>query len=103
MAFIMMLSVLRHTENPCKFWLISNFLSPSFKALIPHMAAAYGFEYELVTYVWPHWLRAQKEKQRIIWGYKVRCRFCEHTDRSDALSRRALPARARPCHLRRVR
>jgi hypothetical protein len=25
----------------------------------------------MVTYKWPHWLRAQKEKQREIWGYKM--------------------------------
>lgn len=35
------------------------------------MAAEYGFEYELVQYQWPRWLHAQKEKQRIIWGYKI--------------------------------
>jgi UDP-glucose:glycoprotein glucosyltransferase len=35
------------------------------------MAREYGFEYELVTYKWPHWLRAQTEKQRIIWAYKI--------------------------------
>jgi hypothetical protein len=35
------------------------------------MADAYGFKYELVTYKWPSWLRAQKEKQRIIWAYKI--------------------------------
>jgi len=35
------------------------------------MAKEYGFDYELVTYKWPHWLRAQKEKQREIWGYKI--------------------------------
>lgn len=28
----------------------------------------YGFDYELVTYKWPHWLRGQTEKQRTIWG-----------------------------------
>jgi UDP-glucose:glycoprotein glucosyltransferase len=38
---------------------------------IPHMAEEYGFQYELVTYKWPSWLRAQKEKQRIIWAYKI--------------------------------
>ena len=38
---------------------------------LPHFAEAYGFEYELVTYKWPSWLRAQKEKQRIIWAYKI--------------------------------
>ena len=32
------------------------------------MAEEYGFKYELVQYHWPHWLHAQTEKQRIIWG-----------------------------------
>ncbi|GAA6015304.1 hypothetical protein JCM10207_008942 [Rhodosporidiobolus poonsookiae] len=71
MAFLMMVSVMRHTKSTVKFWLIQNFLSPSFKAFIPHMAREYGFDYELVTYKWPHWLRTQKEKQRTIWGYKI--------------------------------
>jgi len=35
------------------------------------MAKEYNFQYELVTYKWPHWLRPQKEKQREIWGYKI--------------------------------
>jgi len=35
------------------------------------MAAEYGFDYEYVTYKWPRWLRAQTEKQRIIWAYKL--------------------------------
>ncbi|POW09259.1 hypothetical protein PSTT_06979 [Puccinia striiformis] len=52
-------------------WFISNFLSPSFKRFIPHLAKEYGFDYQLVTYRWPSWLRAQKEKQRVIWGYKI--------------------------------
>lgn len=39
--------------------------------LIPHMAQEYGFEYELITYKWPTWLHKQKEKQRIIWAYKI--------------------------------
>jgi UDP-glucose:glycoprotein glucosyltransferase len=38
---------------------------------MPHFAEAYNFKYELVTYKWPSWLRAQKEKQRIIWAYKI--------------------------------
>ncbi|GAA5989455.1 hypothetical protein JCM10908_000480 [Rhodotorula pacifica] len=71
MAFLMIVSVLRHTKSSVKFWFIQNFLSPSFKAFIPHMAREYGFDYELVTYKWPHWLRGQKEKQRTIWGYKI--------------------------------
>lgn len=35
------------------------------------MAKEYKFQYELVTYKWPTWLRAQKEKQRVIWAYKI--------------------------------
>ena len=73
MSMIMILSVLRHTtpRGSIKFWFINNFLSPSFKAFIPHLAHEYGFDYELVTYTWPAWLRAQSEKQRTIWGYKI--------------------------------
>jgi UDP-glucose:glycoprotein glucosyltransferase len=36
------------------------------------MAAKYNFSYQLVSYKWPTtWLRAQYEKQRIIWGNKI--------------------------------
>ncbi|KAJ3413453.1 hypothetical protein HDV05_008022 [Chytridiales sp. JEL 0842] len=68
---IMMLSVVKQTKSPVKFWLIENFLSPTFIDFIPHLAKKYKFTYELVTYKWPHWLRAQTEKQRTIWGYKI--------------------------------
>jgi len=68
---IMILSVLRNTNSTVKFWFIENFLSPSFLEFIPHLAEAYKFQYELVTYKWPSWLRAQKEKQRVIWAYKI--------------------------------
>eukprot|EP01117_Protostelium_nocturnum_P013438 TRINITY_DN5014_c0_g1_i1.p1 TRINITY_DN5014_c0_g1~~TRINITY_DN5014_c0_g1_i1.p1 ORF type:complete len:846 (+),score=307.48 TRINITY_DN5014_c0_g1_i1:135-2672(+) len=68
---IMMLSAVKNTKNPVKFWLLANFLSPQFKDSIPSLARAYNFEYELVTYKWPSWLFAQTEKQRIIWAYKI--------------------------------
>lgn len=68
---IMILSVLKKTQRPVKFWFIKNYLSPQFKDVIPHMAREYEFEYELVTYKWPTWLHKQKEKQRIIWAYKI--------------------------------
>ncbi|KAK6852182.1 UDP-glucose:Glycoprotein Glucosyltransferase [Apiospora arundinis] len=71
MLNIMMTSVMKNTKHTVKFWFIEQFLSPSFKEFIPHMAAEYGFKYEMVTYKWPHWLRQQKEKQREIWGYKI--------------------------------
>ncbi|XP_077339156.1 UDP-glucose:glycoprotein glucosyltransferase 2 isoform X3 [Lithobates pipiens] len=68
---IMMLSVLRHTKTPTKFWFLKNYLSPRFTEIIPHMAEEYGFQYEFVQYKWPRWLHQQTEKQRIIWGYKI--------------------------------
>jgi len=68
---IMMLSVVKQTTAPVKFWFLKNYLSPKFKEIIPYMAEKYGFEYELVTYKWPSWLRKQTEKQRIIWAYKI--------------------------------
>ncbi|KAM3072077.1 killer toxin resistant protein [Clarireedia jacksonii] len=71
MLNIMMVSVMKNTKHTVKFWFIEQFLSPSFKDFIPHLAAEYGFKYEMVTYKWPHWLRGQKEKQREIWGYKI--------------------------------
>ncbi len=67
----MILSVLKHTDSTVKFWFIENFLSPTFLRFLPAFAEQYGFQYELVTYKWPHWLRAQTEKQRIIWAYKI--------------------------------
>ncbi|KAH8668454.1 UDP-glucose:glycoprotein glucosyltransferase-domain-containing protein [Xylariales sp. PMI_506] len=71
MLNIMMVSVMKNTKHTVKFWFIEQFLSPSFKEFIPHLAAEYGFKYEMVTFKWPHWLRQQKEKQREIWGYKI--------------------------------
>lgn len=68
---IMMLSVLKHTTHPVKFWFVENYLSPTFKDFIPQMAQHYGFQYELVQYKWPRWLHQQTEKQRLIWGYKI--------------------------------
>ncbi|KAJ3197752.1 hypothetical protein HDU82_001379, partial [Entophlyctis luteolus] len=68
---IMMLSVMRHTNSPVKFWLIENFLSPKFMNFIPHLAQAYGFEFEFITYNWPHWLRTTTRKERTIWAYKI--------------------------------
>ncbi|KAI8343874.1 UDP-glucose:glycoprotein glucosyltransferase-domain-containing protein [Chlamydoabsidia padenii] len=68
---IMMASVMEHTDSTVKFWFIENFLSPSFKDFVPELSKRYGFDYEMVTYKWPSWLNAQKEKQRTIWGYKI--------------------------------
>jgi len=68
---IMMMSVLKHTKSPVKFWVLKNFMSPDFKKFLPAMSETYGFKYELVEYKWPRWLHQQTEKQRVIWGYKI--------------------------------
>lgn len=68
---IMMLSVMRTTNLKVKFWILKNYLSPSIKEFLPEYSRRYGFEYEYVQYKWPRWLNQQKEKQRIIWGYKI--------------------------------
>jgi len=68
---IMFLSTIRHTKAPVKFWILKHYLSPSLRDFLPAFAAEYGFQYEYVQYKWPRWLNQQKEKQRIIWGYKI--------------------------------
>ena len=68
---IMILSVLKNTKTPVKFWFLKNYLSPTFKNVLPFMAKKYNFEYSLVQYKWPRWLHQQTDKQRIIWGYKI--------------------------------
>ncbi|UJR13905.1 hypothetical protein I4U23_000911 [Adineta vaga] len=69
---IMMLSVLKNTKKPVKFWFLKNFLSPIFTSFLPHYAQKYNFTYELVQYKWPKWLTVYPtEKQRVIWGYKI--------------------------------
>ncbi|XP_073840354.1 UDP-glucose-glycoprotein glucosyltransferase [Musca autumnalis] len=68
---IMMVSAMKHTKSPVKFWFLKNYLSPQFTDFLPHMAKEYNFQYELVQYKWPRWLHQQTEKQRTIWGYKI--------------------------------
>jgi UDP-glucose:glycoprotein glucosyltransferase len=69
---IMMISVLKNTKKPVKFWFLKNFLSPSFTSFLPYYAQHYNFTYELVQYKWPKWLTVYPtEKQRVIWGYKI--------------------------------
>lgn len=68
---IMMLSVVKQSSKPVKFWLFENYLSPSFKSTIEKMSLNYNFQVQFVTYKWPQWLSQQSEQQRIIWGYKI--------------------------------
>ncbi|ANZ74380.1 BA75_01747T0 [Komagataella pastoris] len=68
---VMANSVMKHTEHTVKFWLIENYLSPTFRKILPYLAQKFGFNYELINYKWPAFLRGQKEKKRNIWGYKI--------------------------------
>jgi hypothetical protein len=70
-ASIMMRSVIEHTSHKVKFWVIEDFVSPSFKRFLPILSQKYKFDYEFVTYKWPDWLNRQTVKQRTIWGYKI--------------------------------
>ncbi|KAF0693842.1 Aste57867_15229 [Aphanomyces stellatus] len=66
MLKLMMLSVLKRTNNPVTFWLLENFLSPDFKNSVPVLQAEFGMDIRLITYKWPNWLRRQTEKQHIL-------------------------------------
>jgi len=68
---IMMLSVREHTSCPLRFWLVDNFLSPSFRRMLPMLEKQVGIAVSRVTYKWPAWLREQTQKQRVIWAYKI--------------------------------
>lgn len=65
------------TSCPRRFWCgplclaFCGAIERVLQEFIPQFAEEYGFQYELVTYKWPTWLRPQREKQRIIWAYKI--------------------------------
>lgn len=67
----MMMSVKDHTKHSVKFWLVENFLSAEFREELPKLAEKLGFQYELIAYKWPVWLRQQRERHRQVWAYKI--------------------------------
>ncbi|CAD7957379.1 unnamed protein product [Amoebophrya sp. A120] len=68
---IMILSVRKHTTAPLHFWFVDKFFSPRFKHFIPTLAQKYHFDFTFISYKWPSWLNPQREKQRLIWAYKI--------------------------------
>jgi UDP-glucose:glycoprotein glucosyltransferase len=68
---IMILSVLKHTKTPVKFWILENFVSPQYRELLPRLSQKYRIEYSFVSYAWPTWLPSETARERIIWGYKI--------------------------------
>lgn len=68
---IMMLSVKKYASKRVTFWLLQDYLSKTMQDQLPVLAAEVGFEYELVSYKWPVWLRQQREPIRTVWGFKI--------------------------------
>lgn len=78
---IMMRTASERCSRPVSFWILGTFLSPSMReavrsgALARAISAGLGMEraveINLVEYRWPSHLRHQREKQRLIWGYKI--------------------------------
>ena len=66
-----MISARKQTNSSVTYWILNNFLSPQFKAVLPILSNKYNFNYQLVKYKWPYWLNKQVEKQRVIWGNKI--------------------------------
>lgn len=64
-------SVRNHTKKPIKFWFVRDFLTYEFQQRLPKLASHFDFDYELILYKWPQFLRTQTEKHRLIWGYKI--------------------------------
>jgi len=68
---IMIAGAVKRSSRRIKFWFLSDVISPDYRDILDVYADQYGFDYELVTYRWPTWLRKQTEKQRKIWAYKI--------------------------------
>ncbi|CAI5758538.1 unnamed protein product [Candida verbasci] len=69
---MMIASVKKHNpKKSIKFWILDNFVSPDFKKLVPVLSNHFNVEIETITYKWPNFLRKPKDKQRLIWGYKI--------------------------------
>lgn len=68
---IMMLSVVRNTKAPVKFWLFSNYVTPRFRESVGVIAERWGFDVEFVRYKWPVWLNVQSKKHRRVWAEKI--------------------------------
>ncbi|KAI3406722.2 KRE5 [Candida oxycetoniae] len=69
---IMIASVRKHTSSSVKFWILNNYVSPTFQQLVPLLEEKYNVAIELITYKWPEFLRKQENKrERELAGYKI--------------------------------
>lgn len=68
---VLMKSVAESTSCEVKFWLLGNYLSNHLLHEVPLLAKKYKFQYQLVTYKWPLWLRQQTTRSRQLAAYKT--------------------------------
>lgn len=66
-----MLSVVRQTRSPVKFWIIGNYVTRLFEKSLEKMAAHFNFAYQVLRYRWPSWLNPQSRKHRRVWAHKI--------------------------------
>lgn len=73
-----MITSVRSTSKAAKikFWIVGEFLSPSFPASLGKLKEYFNrkktqIDYQIVTYRWPAWLQGQHEKHRQVWAYKI--------------------------------
>lgn len=71
LLLIMMKSVMSHTLHPVKFWIFEDYTTPEYRKAAHLLSEKLGFEYESISFKWPNWLRIQRDKHRLIWGYKI--------------------------------
>ena len=68
---IAMLSILKNTQSPVKFWILENFVSPQYRETLKSFSEKYHFEYQFCSYKWPRWMPQETARQRLFWGYKI--------------------------------
>jgi UDP-glucose:glycoprotein glucosyltransferase len=71
LARIMILSVIKNTNSPVKFWLISTYTTSRFRQNLETMSKKYNFSYEFLSFKWPVWLTPQWRKHRRVWAQKI--------------------------------
>ncbi|RKP29655.1 hypothetical protein METBISCDRAFT_18165 [Metschnikowia bicuspidata] len=70
LAFLMK-SASENTCRPVKLWLLEMYVSEHFLRQLPELSSRYNFQYELLSYKWPLWLRQQKDRVRQVMAHKA--------------------------------
>ncbi|WPK24900.1 hypothetical protein PUMCH_002199 [Australozyma saopauloensis] len=67
----LIISITQNSSQNVKIWLIETFLSKRILSQLPSLSEKFKFDYELISYQWPLWLRKQRETSRQLLGYKA--------------------------------